>query len=382
MVTGVDIQHLLGNHGSMTNQNVERLIENDRPVISAVESSVSNSLEAPTRFVVASESRVSWVDTARGIGIILVVYAHVLRGHLPLGGDASVAWATAQDTFIYSFHMPLFFVLGGLFLWQSIGKDRWRFVSERRWQIIYPYLLWSVIAAGLEVIMSRFVNTPLTWQDIAMIPVKPVEQYWFLYALLIHQLVIAAVWPRKWLLVPVALLGLALLQNLGGGWIQIRAFGFLPFVVAGILLASALNRVAASSFMMQLGLTVGGWLAFIVLWELLAQDKLMFGGATLLGFAGSIGTIGVAMLLASTRAARLLNILGEASLAIYLAHTMFSAGTRIMLKLAGIAPDNSVSLLAASIAGLLGPWLLWEFAKMTGYSRLMGFGGSAKPAMA
>ncbi len=344
----------------------------------AVSTSASNP--EPQVAAVAAGSRVSWVDTARGIGIILVVYAHVLRGHLPLGADPGVAWATAQDAFIYSFHMPLFFVLGGLFLWQSIGRGRWRFVKERRWQMVYPYLLWSVIAAGLEVIMSRFVNTPLSWRNIAMIPVEPIEQYWFIYALLIHQLVIAAIWPRKWLLVPVTLLGFVLLQYLGGGWLQVRAFGFLPFVVAGILLANALQRMAAATFIAQLWLALAGWLAFVVLWALDTQGRLIFGGATLLGFAGSIGTIGLAMMLTSTRAARLLIVLGEASLAIYLAHTIFSAGTRIMLKMIGIAPSSILSLTAAMIAGLLGPWLLWRWAKMTGYSRLMGFGGSAKPA--
>ena len=57
--------------------------------------------------------RKDWVDIARGIGIILVVYGHALRGHFPLPHRPS--WASSQDAIIYSFHMPLFFVLAGLF---------------------------------------------------------------------------------------------------------------------------------------------------------------------------------------------------------------------------------------------------------------------------
>ena len=45
------------------------------------------------------ESRIRWLDAARGYGILLVIFAHVdysfLRG------------------IIYTFHMPLFFFLSG-----------------------------------------------------------------------------------------------------------------------------------------------------------------------------------------------------------------------------------------------------------------------------
>lgn len=48
-------------------------------------------------------SRIKWIDNARAIGILLVVLGHSL---IP----ASI------QTYIYSFHMPLFFFLSGLFL--------------------------------------------------------------------------------------------------------------------------------------------------------------------------------------------------------------------------------------------------------------------------
>ena len=45
-------------------------------------------------------TRFDWVDTAKGLGIILVVIAHV--------------WTKGPvRDFIYSFHMPLFFLLSG-----------------------------------------------------------------------------------------------------------------------------------------------------------------------------------------------------------------------------------------------------------------------------
>ncbi len=46
-------------------------------------------------------SRISWIDVARGIGIILVLQGHALSAHV-------------YRHFIYAFHMPLFFFISGL----------------------------------------------------------------------------------------------------------------------------------------------------------------------------------------------------------------------------------------------------------------------------
>jgi fucose 4-O-acetylase-like acetyltransferase len=56
-------------------------------------------------------SRLDWIDTARGIGMMLMFYGHVLQRGFP----ASNASAADQMRFVYSFHMPLFFVLSGFF---------------------------------------------------------------------------------------------------------------------------------------------------------------------------------------------------------------------------------------------------------------------------
>ena len=52
-----------------------------------------------------SESRLAYVDVAKGIGIVLVVMGH----------NAAFGQETQAAKFIYSFHMPLFYFLAGLF---------------------------------------------------------------------------------------------------------------------------------------------------------------------------------------------------------------------------------------------------------------------------
>ena len=58
----------------------------------------------------ASErSRVSELDRAKGLAIVLVVIGHVVAGDPPAGN----AWYVTLKTLIYKFHMPFFMFLSG-----------------------------------------------------------------------------------------------------------------------------------------------------------------------------------------------------------------------------------------------------------------------------
>ena len=207
---------------------------------------------------------------------------------------------------------------------------------------------------------------------------------------LIHQLVVVAVWPSKPLLAALSVAGLALVPVLGGEWFQIRAFDYLPYVAAGVLLAPGLQALAVRADLWnelrtglagQAGLAVLGWAGFAALLSLGGQPLPPLVTALALGLSGSAGLIGTAMIVAKTALAPALAQLGQASLAIYLAHTIFSAGVRIGLKLAGIAPDTMLSFLAATTAGLIAPWLIWRWARRYGLTRALGFGGAARRAL-
>lgn len=54
-------------------------------------------------------TRIEYIDIARIFGIFLVYYGHFIESLMKAG----VATAAVQYKFIYSFHMPLFFVLAG-----------------------------------------------------------------------------------------------------------------------------------------------------------------------------------------------------------------------------------------------------------------------------
>ena len=74
-----------------------------------------------------NKERINWIDTTKGFGIIMVVYAH----NFPY-----------LESYIYTFHMPLFFFIAGLFHPNQINLEK---VKKRTQQILIPYFLWSIL---------------------------------------------------------------------------------------------------------------------------------------------------------------------------------------------------------------------------------------------
>src|SRR5215217_6396132 len=94
------------------------------------------------------EGRVPWVDTAKGLCIILVVMMHATLGvGEAMGGEGFMHQVVA---FARPFRMPDFFLVSGLFLARVIDRD-WKAYADRRVvHFLYFYLLWLVIQSALK----------------------------------------------------------------------------------------------------------------------------------------------------------------------------------------------------------------------------------------
>lgn len=80
------------------------------------------------------EKRLDWIDNAKGIGILLVVLAH-----LSIDENLQVA--------IYSFHLPLFFIISGMMLFHNQGWKKLNFkefIIKKLKSLIYPYFTLSL----------------------------------------------------------------------------------------------------------------------------------------------------------------------------------------------------------------------------------------------
>lgn len=83
--------------------------------------------------------RIEWIDIAKGWGIVLVTFGHLRNG------DGESVWLPALDPLIaviYLFHMPLFYLLGGL-TFSMRGGFRSFLLRKARTQLI-PYYVFSL----------------------------------------------------------------------------------------------------------------------------------------------------------------------------------------------------------------------------------------------
>ena len=103
--------------------------------------------------------RSSWADYAKGIGILLVVYGHVARGLHNAGVSVSEKTYLLIDSIIYSFHMPLFFFLSGIFFVGSFNsRGATKLVLSKVDTIFYPFVIWSIFQGCIEATLSNYTN--------------------------------------------------------------------------------------------------------------------------------------------------------------------------------------------------------------------------------
>lgn len=63
--------------------------------------------------------RIKWVDTAKGIAIILVVVGHVVQSYHNVNQYTDSTLFNLSGQFVYSFHMALFMMLSGMLFTMS-----------------------------------------------------------------------------------------------------------------------------------------------------------------------------------------------------------------------------------------------------------------------
>jgi fucose 4-O-acetylase-like acetyltransferase len=311
--------------------------------------------------------RAGWVDTARGLGIALVVFGHAQRGLITSGAYSANPTGRTLDALIYAFHMPLFFLLSGLFVARSLAGGRERFVRTRVTALAYPYLLWSMIQALLSMGAANVANHPITFGQLSRILWHPVGQFWFLYALLLCQLV--TMLPRRlliWVILPAAIGAVALL---GIGSILLQACWHFPYFLAGFLLTiDRLRPIGDRRLLAAAALLC--WTAFAVLFMHRGDGAPLLPQSWLLGFSGTFGTLAVSRLLPEHG---VLTWLGRASMPIYLMHTISTAAVRgLLLVLAPGLPFWGM-VAALTLAGILLPYAVYRLACRLRLDAILGF---------
>lgn len=95
------------------------------------------------------DPRIAWVDTAKGLCIILVVMMHSTLGLGEAVGQEG--WLHDVVAFARPFRMPDFFLISGLFLARVIDRKWIDYADKRVVHFLYFYVLWFLIQSTVKI---------------------------------------------------------------------------------------------------------------------------------------------------------------------------------------------------------------------------------------
>lgn len=124
--------------------------------------------------------RMEYLDYVKGFGILLVVLGHVY----------------AENNYIkiwlYSFHMPLFFIISGILIKHTNVKDRdiKNIIASKFKSLIIPYICFELLAIFVWMVQNEFTLSALKWNITdSMLMYCKAGATWFLPCLFITEVI-------------------------------------------------------------------------------------------------------------------------------------------------------------------------------------------------
>lgn len=317
-------------------------------------------------------ARIAWPDAARGIAIILVVLHHAIQyafeAHL-----VAVPWLEATN-FLKTMRMPLFFMTAGLFAGKWMLKP-WRdLLKSKVMLLVWVYSLWVVIRwAWFNLIPGDDIESgPLALVVHLVLP----NGGWFLAALAIFFVIArATVSVNRYLQLGVAA-ALSIVWFSGiAGQMNIAVEGvflYYVFFLFGCYWRDLVTVLAAKTNLAVRVAVILVWPALYAILKLLDLENAPVINFTL-RIVGLAAGISLAVILSRVQPLR---FLGQKTLPIYVAHSMFLFATIQLLELIGVEgwpaeqwwlplPVAALALTAALGLGLVAPKIhaAWLFEK-------------------
>ena len=134
----------------------------------------------------AKFERLNWIDSLKGIAILLVVLGHTLDG-TPM--YSTTDWMKQVHGFIYSFHMPLFFFLSGCTFNLSKKHSDYKAFAFRILELFLVYVIWSFFMYAGKALLSAEVSNQNKFSFPYCLLFSPVDPFWYLIVLLFYSLV-------------------------------------------------------------------------------------------------------------------------------------------------------------------------------------------------
>lgn len=331
--------------------------------------------------------RLTWIDYAKGIAILLVIYRHVFEG-IKLSG-ASIEgreFLEYANIFLFSFRMPLFFIISGVFISKSLGKKGLgHYTEDRARTVLYPYFVWGALHITLQMIFTRYTNGHPDAKSYLYLFYLPRElaHFWYLYALFNVSVLYA--FSKQVLRVSATTnvaIGLVLYFLSSYTYRQHIETGFIGDIMHYYLFISIGDWISGYVLESKLKEKLGTGISILILlpFFLLAQyyfltknleagiDKYMFveyfqpAIFLLIALVGSFFILNLTFFLQRLDRLKFLTYIGSHSLQIYVAHVMCFAAVRIVMTRFLHINDVVILLICGIIAGATMPLIIDWFA--------------------
>ncbi|MBE7447122.1 MAG: acyltransferase family protein [Planctomycetia bacterium] len=310
------------------------------------------------------QNQIDWVFIAKGIGICLVVIGHFHPESSP------EYWSNLRDI-IYSFHMPLFFLLSG-YLYNHGKYSYADLVKAKTKRLLYPFISIAAIFLLIKYAAGIFVKLehPVQIESIYSLLTNPVNSYmpllWFVYALFL----IFTVYPLLKLYMDVYLLFalfIAINSIIGNDYLVFgSALANIPFFIFGAILRenSELSKrlVGANCYYILVPLLL--FITFHYLSNYFSiHQYLVYATKVLIGVLGSIFVINLShaiLKLSTFKAKDVIAEIGCYSMTIYLLHTLFESTVRIgfLQVLKNVQVPFELIAFMAVLCGVMFPFII------------------------
>ncbi|MCC2098895.1 MAG: acyltransferase, partial [Hyphomicrobiales bacterium] len=247
-----------------------------------------------------------------------------------------------------------------------------RYIDRKVIHFFYFYLLWAAIQLTMKIGTLPDPSLFGLVKAFGWALVDPITPLWFIYLLPIFFVATRLLKPVPWPLVMVAAGLMEAFHLTNQGMIAYEFTYRFVYFYAGYRFAPLVFRFAQAVAAYP-ALTLAG----LGLWGVvnaLAVFKFSVGGEPLsqypgvglvLGFAGALAIVAIAVLLSRFEAMRFLNWLGEHSLIMFTAFVLFMAPTRIVMLKQNIVTDIGTISIIVTMASLIGPLILYAIVRRT-----------------
>ena len=314
----------------------------------------------------SNKNRLEWVLIAKGIGIFLVVVGHFFPASSP------EYWIEMRKV-IYTFHMPLFFLLSG-YLYNEVKYSYSGLVVNKVRRLLFPFISIALIFFIIKYISGLYVtvNYPVNLNSLRALMIDPVNSYmpllWFVHTLF----VIFIIYPLIRLFLNQTVILVAVLSvNIFFGteyYIVNNVLEYVPYFIVGILFRDKYKYISMLFVNNYLILTVTLFI-FVSAYVLSLQGGLgeyNYLIKFLLGVFGSVFIINISKQISNSKSMAVKNYIvsiGVYSMSIYLFHTLFESAVRIGLSVEVLhfsIPFELIAVLAV-LAGVVFPLLLEKY---------------------